>query len=140
MGQYTCDECRLSNGWHFDDSDPTQQPRAYRCPNRAITEQVEHARKLGIHQASDRDKAAQAIVHDAAQRFFLFSANHVQSEIADAGLDGDSGVMGRAFTHALREGWIVATGSTEPSTKKSTHGKPVAIYKSKLRAGLEEAV
>lgn len=133
-GERSCDVCKYDGSWHYDENG-----NASRCPNWLMAEEAERAKELRVRQQNDREEAAQRIVHDAAQRFFLFSANAIQDEIKAAGLDGDSGVMGRAFTHALREAWIVHTGNTEPSTKRSTHGKPVAIYKSLLREGRRSA-
>lgn len=135
-GKYTCPECVLTNGWHeIDDGNPEHQPQLVRCPNRAITEQAEQARKLGIQQQTDRDLAARAILEDAAHRFLEFSANNIQDEIRAAQLDNDPGVMGRAFTWAQREGLIANTGRLVKSVKEGTHGKPVAIYRSLLRDG-----
>lgn len=127
MGAYTCPECVLSNGWHFDDSDPTQQPRAYRCPNRAMTEQLIAAQEYAEGDTTKAKQLARQVVEDAAYTRLTLDANTLEKEFDLAQVP--EGLRPGAFTWAKGQGLIEKTNQRTMRVKKSTR-HPVEIWRS----------
>lgn len=127
MSAYTCEECKYSGGWHDDPNADPLDPTApqIRCPNRAITEQVQHAQQLAKLANENAWEAAKAIIRDAAQTRAEFSANDLAVEFEQI----PDTLHGSAFTWAAKRGLIEASGRMVMHRDPATRHK-ITVWRS----------
>lgn len=122
-----CAQCRVEGPWRYDEDGNSLGK--HDCAEVVADPNVE--RDGAIKAASDAHPkakhAALLIITDAARRNEVVTANLVRIEMEMAEVPGP--VVGAAFGQAARDGLIRRDGYV-PSTQASTHGHPVAQWRS----------